>query len=194
MCFIILFFSSSFPPFSLPFFQVLLQILPRFSIWTNLGEGNGQNIYIPEQKDFCRQEPPSTKYFYSPSIVHLLILLTRLAQEQQSRTLVKCNNIITCNQWRSTPMSHTFACSKCILEMHLDNKKVQIELIHNRIFYKKCIFFKFRKLPKNYVTSFPLLDNIARHETLRIDIIFTTSILCTLKHWFIQLVFRLISL
>ena len=40
MCFITLFFFFS--PFSFPFFQVLLQILPCFSIWTKMAR-----IYIP---------------------------------------------------------------------------------------------------------------------------------------------------
>ena len=48
MCFITLFFVFYYSPLFFSFFQVLLQILPCFSLWKKFppwGGGNGQNIY-----------------------------------------------------------------------------------------------------------------------------------------------------
>ena len=69
MCIITLFFFSFFPPF--PFlFQVLLQILPCFSIWTG-GGGEGQNIYSCSYA-LCTVKLKSNKQMFKLLILEIM--------------------------------------------------------------------------------------------------------------------------
>ena len=67
MCFITLFFVFFFPPFSFPFFKVLLQILPCFTIWTKIPPRGGIfKIYIPEllSRKYSRRNGTTMLYIY----------------------------------------------------------------------------------------------------------------------------------